>query len=115
MAKIKNLEKVKILWSDDPNVALNEEEKQAIESVNPTEITLKIGLEKNKRGGKTVSIVFNFPHNPDYFEKLAKELKKKCGTGGSFKDDTIEIQGDHRLKLKDILEQKGFKVKLAGG
>ncbi|MEE3214371.1 MAG: translation initiation factor, partial [Pseudomonadota bacterium] len=46
---------------------------------------------------------------------LAKELKKRCGTGGALKDGIIEIQGDHRQVLKEALEKKGFKVKLAGG
>jgi len=46
---------------------------------------------------------------------LAAELKKRSGVGGSVKNGTIEIQGDNRELLKQILEQKGFQVKLAGG
>ena len=46
---------------------------------------------------------------------LAAELKKRSGVGGSVKDGTIEIQGDNRELLQQILAQKGFKVKLAGG
>lgn len=117
MAKLIKKEEPNIVWSDDPNVENAKKSKGAEAEVEiiPSAITLKIGLEKNKRGGKVVSIVFNFPRNDSYFEALAKELKKKCGTGGSFKADAIEIQGDHRQKLKDLLEAKGFKVKLAGG
>ena len=48
-------------------------------------------------------------------KKLAAELKKRCGCGGSVKDGNIEIQGEKRDLLKQLLEQKGFKVKLAGG
>ena len=47
--------------------------------------------------------------------KLAAELKKKCGCGGSLKDGIIEIQGDKRDLIKTLLEAKGMKVKLAGG
>ncbi len=83
--------------------------------VNPSEVTIKIRLEKNGRGGKQVSVLFNFPNNPDYFSKLTKKLKNQCGTGGSFKTDQIEIQGDHRNKLKVILEKMNFNVKFAGG
>ncbi len=46
---------------------------------------------------------------------LAKQLKQLCGTGGTVKEWTIEIQGDQRENLKAELEKRGFKVKLAGG
>lgn len=85
------------------------------QTINPSEVEIKIRVEKKGRGGKAVSVLFNFPHNPDYFKKLTKKLKAQCGTGGTFKDDTIEIQGDQRNKLKESLEKMGFKVKLAGG
>ncbi len=77
--------------------------------------TLKVRLEKKSRGGKTVTVVFELPLNDAYFEELGKKLKSLCGTGGSFKNNMIEIQGDHREKIKTHLEKLGFKVKLAGG
>lgn len=83
--------------------------------LKPTEHTLKIRLEKNSRGGKMVTVVFELPQNEDYFKEVAKKLKSLCGTGGSFKNNMIEIQGDHREKIKTHLEKLGFKVKLAGG
>lgn len=46
---------------------------------------------------------------------LAAELKKKCGSGGAIKQGNIEIQGDKRELIKQLLEAKGMKVKLAGG
>jgi translation initiation factor 1 len=52
---------------------------------------------------------------PTELKALCSELKKQCGCGGSVKGFTIEIQGDVRDKLKGILENKGMKVKLAGG
>lgn len=81
----------------------------------PSAHTLKIRLEKNGRGGKTVTVVFELPSNEAYFKELEKKLKGLCGTGGSFKNNMIEIQGDHREKIKAHLEKLGFKVKLAGG
>lgn len=81
----------------------------------PTQHTLKIRLETNGRGGKAVTVVFELPNNEAYFKELSQKLKGLCGTGGSFKNNMIEIQGDHREKIKTHLEKLGFKVKLAGG
>lgn len=83
--------------------------------LKPSEHTLKVRLEKNGRGGKVVTVVFELPANEEYFSDLAKKLKAQCGSGGSFKNSMIEIQGDHREKVKTFLEKTGFKVKLAGG
>lgn len=86
--------------------------------IEPTKTTLKIRVEKNQRGGKTVTVIFDLPNNPPYFEDLTKKLKATCGSGGTFKNypkAQIEIQGDHRLKAQSTLEKIGFKVKLAGG
>ncbi len=81
----------------------------------PSLYTLKIRLEKNSRGGKMVTVIFELPPNDDYFKHLTQKLKSLCGAGGSFKSSTIEVQGDHREKIKVFLEKLGFKIKLAGG
>jgi translation initiation factor 1 len=46
---------------------------------------------------------------------LAKELKRACGSGGTIREDSIEIQGEHREKVADLLVKMGYKVKIAGG
>lgn len=115
MAKLFKKEEPVILWSDDPKENNKKNKEPSFEPVVPENYTLKIRLEKNKRGGKVVSVIFELPSNDEYNKKLCKELKSKCGTGGSVKEDTIEIQGDHRQKLVELLEKKGFKAKLAGG
>lgn len=81
----------------------------------PSDYTLKIRRETNGRGGKAVTVVFELPDNEAYFKELTSKLKTHCGSGGAFKQSTIEIQGDHRDKMKAFLEKLGFKVKLAGG
>ena len=64
---------------------------------------------------KGVCLISGIDENDEALAKLAAELKKKCGCGGSVKDGVIEIQGDKRELLKTLLEAKGMKVKLAGG
>jgi translation initiation factor 1 len=67
------------------------------------------------RNGKPVSLITGLPLDDQALRALAKELKSKCGTGGTVKDGIIEIQGEHREKLVEELEKRGFKVKIAGG
>ena len=72
--------------------------------------------EKAGRGGKTVTVVANFvgiglPEK----EKLAKEMQKACGTGGTVKNGRIEIQGDKREEVARILSKAGFRPVFAGG
>ena len=49
------------------------------------------------------------------FKALSKELKQACGSGGTIKDGVIEIQGEHRQKIADVLTKQGYKVKISGG
>jgi translation initiation factor 1 len=85
-----------------------------VEKIYPENITIKMRLEKNGRGGKTVTVLFELPNNEAYFEDLTKQLKNHLGTGGTFKNRRIEIQGDHKIRIQAFLEKKGFKVKQAG-
>jgi len=68
-----------------------------------------------KRKGKPTTIIEGYTGSDDDFKILAKELKTKLSVGGSFKDDSIIIQGDYRDKIMTILKEKGFRVKRVGG
>lgn len=68
-----------------------------------------------KRKGKPITIIDGYNGATEDFKKLAKEIKTKLSVGGSFKDDTIIIQGDYRDKIMQILKDKGFNVKRVGG
>jgi len=68
-----------------------------------------------KRKGKPITIIEGYTGSDDDFKILAKELKTKLSVGGTFKDDSIIIQGDYRDKIMKILTDKGFKVKRVGG
>ena len=68
-----------------------------------------------KRKGKPTTIIEGYTGSDEDFKILAKELKTKLSVGGSFKEDSIIIQGDYRDKIMTILKEKGFKVKRVGG
>lgn len=76
---------------------------------------VRIRRETKGRKGKGVTVVENVPLDEPELKKLAKELKAKCGSGGTVKEGRIEIQGDRREILQAELAKKGWKAKLAGG
>ena len=86
-----------------------------IKSLPPHEQTAYLHRETKGRGGKTVTLVKNLVLSEKDMKVLAKILKRACGTGGTIKDGLIEIQGDHRQQIADVLRKQGFKVKIAGG
>jgi len=68
-----------------------------------------------KRKGKPITILEGYSGAESDFKILAKELKTKLSVGGTFKNDSIIIQGDYRDRIMKILREKGFKVKRVGG
>lgn len=76
---------------------------------------VRVGRETKGRRGKGVTTVSDIPLDEDGVLELAATLKQKCGTGGTVKDGTIEIQGDQRDRLAAVLEGLGFRVKRVGG
>ncbi|WP_413728798.1 stress response translation initiation inhibitor YciH [Sodalis sp. RH19] len=76
---------------------------------------VRIQRQTSGRKGKGVCLITGLAGDDNALALLAAELKKKCGCGGAVKQGVIEIQGDKRELLKQLLEAKGLKVKLAGG
>lgn len=81
----------------------------------PQDGVVRVARETKGRKGKGMTLITGVPLPVDGLKKLAKELKQKCGTGGTLKDGVIEIQGDHRDTLIELLKAKGWTVKKAGG
>ena len=77
----------------------------------PTRLVAKLRMEKKGRGGKTVSVVDGLPHNAAFLKELCQDLKRACGTGGAVSEGTIELQGDLRDRIRELLLKKGFVVK----
>lgn len=81
----------------------------------PLDGFIRIFRETKGRKGSGVTLVKGLHSETQDIKKLAKQLKQHCGCGGAVKDGCIEIQGDQREKIKQWLEAKNYKVKLAGG
>ncbi len=81
----------------------------------PGQQTAYLHRDSKGRGGKVVSLVKNLVLPPDELKDLCTQIKQACGTGGTVKDGVIEIQGDHRPKIAQVLEKLGYKTKIAGG
>jgi translation initiation factor 1 len=92
-----------------------ESEPEINEELTPDRHNLKIQVSRKGKGGKIVTIVSGFQLSVETLTNLTKQLKNQCGTGGTTKDAEIEIQGDHRQKLLEILTKLGYKAKLTGG
>jgi translation initiation factor 1 len=77
----------------------------------PARVVAKLRMEKSGRGGKTVTVVYDLPRNREFLKELAAELKRACGVGGTVVDDTVELQGDVRERVRPILANKGWTIK----
>jgi translation initiation factor 1 len=77
----------------------------------PDRPVAKLRLEKAGRGGKTVTVVFGLPQNAGFLKDLAQELKRACATGGGVREDGVELQGDLRDRVRELLTARNFVVK----
>ena len=77
----------------------------------PDRITARLRIEKAGRKGKTVTVVEGLPRNRAFLKDLVGELKRGCGSGGKAADTHVEIQGDHRDRIRELLRSKGWVVK----
>ncbi|MFB8791605.1 MAG: translation initiation factor [Potamolinea sp.] len=89
--------------------------ERAVPELPPNQQNLRVQASRKGRGGKTVTVISGFQVKPETLAKLLKQLKNQCGTGGTAKENTLEIQGDHTQKLVEILIGLGYKAKISGG
>ena len=76
---------------------------------------VKVRRETSGRRGKGVTTISGVPLRDAELKELSGRLKKRCGVGGSVKDGVIELQGDHRGVVMEVLRAEGFDAVLAGG
>lgn len=84
-------------------------------SAHPNDGVVRIGRETKGHGGKTVTVITGLALDAEGLKHLAKRLKVRCGTGGTIRDGSIVIQGDHRQVLLEEIKKAGFVAKIAGG
>jgi translation initiation factor 1 len=109
--------KTKLVYSTDRAISRREKppEKSIQARVHPVQQKVIIRLERKGRGGKSVTVIegMQMPHKER--EALLKILKVKLGTGGTVKETSLEIQGNHCEWLMEELEKKGYNPRRSGG
>jgi translation initiation factor 1 len=85
--------------------------RRASAAAIPARVVAKLRMEKKGRGGKTVTVVYDLPNNDAFLKELVGELKRACGAGGAVAEGAVEIQGDLRDRVSDVLIKKGWTVK----
>lgn len=106
MSKNKNL--VGVVYSTNPDFQYQYDDPAEAETLPLNQQKLRVRIERNGRGGKTVTVVDGFVGADDDLAALGKTLKTKCGVGGSAKDGQIIIQGDFRDRLITLLKDLGY-------
>lgn len=108
MAKKNTSDKNGFVFSTDPNFRFEVEENEIKNTLAPAQQALRILLDKKQRAGKAVTLVTGFIGKEEDLEKLGKQLKNFCGTGGSVKDGEALVQGDQRDKVLQWLLKNGY-------
>ncbi|MBD0263435.1 MAG: translation initiation factor [Tolypothrix sp. T3-bin4] len=98
-------------FGNDNSAAL----ERPTQELPPQQQNVRVQATRAGRKGKTVTVITGFQAKPETLADLVKQLKAQCGTGGTVKDNEIEIQGDHKQKILDILIKLGYKAKISGG
>jgi len=80
----------------------------------PQQQNVRVQVTRRGKGGKTVTEITGFQTTDEILTKITKQLKNQCGTGGTWKEQAIEIQGDHSQKILQMLLSLGYKAKVSG-
>jgi translation initiation factor 1 len=104
-----------VVFSTNPDFEYQYENEQQAQTLPPQQQNLKVMLDKKARAGKQVTLVTGFVGQEEDLKELGKQIKNKCGVGGTIKDGEVVIQGDFRDKILQLLTAAGYKAKKAGG
>ena len=100
-----------VVFSTNPDFAYQTGQIAQAETLPPAKQRLVVGIDRRNRGGKQVTLVTGFAGKEEDLKELGRQLKVKCGVGGSAKDGEITIQGDLRDKVTALLKEWGYNAK----
>ena len=100
-----------MVYSTNPNFQFITEEEQEPQTLEPSKQRLIVSIDRSGRAGKQVTLVKGFVGTQENLAALGKQLKVKCGVGGTAKDGEITIQGDLRDKVTELLKGMGYNAK----
>jgi translation initiation factor 1 len=107
-------DKSRLVYSTDTIVPRKENPPKKV-TAHVSQKKVSVRLERKGRGGKCVTLIEGLSLSAKDRECLLKQFKTQMGTGGVLKDNTLEIQGDHRDAIMAILQDRGYKPKRSGG
>ena len=99
-----------LAYSTDKDFFNNFPEPESLDTLPKDRQKLRVTLDAKQRAGKVVTLVDGFTGTTEDMEALGKQLKTKCGAGGSIKDGYIIIQGDYKLKVITWLKDWGYTL-----
>ena len=97
-----------VVFSTNPDFSYQDDSVEQNNTLSPQQQKLRLRIEKNGRGGKTVTVISGFEGTEDDLKQLARLIKTRCGVGGTSKEGDIIIQGDFKNKIIEILKQEGY-------
>lgn len=111
MSKRKDMSRDRVVYSEFGNNSNSAAFERAVQELPPSQQKIRVQSSRKGRKGKTVTIISGFQSKPETLAKLLQQLKGLCGAGGTVKEMTLEIQGDHREKIIDKLTHLGYNTR----
>jgi translation initiation factor 1 len=104
-----------VVFSTNPDFGYESEGSEEPDTLPPGRQQLVVLRDRKNRKGKTVTLIRGFQGKEDDLKELGRDLKRKCGVGGSAGEGEILIQGDFTDRIIGLLKEKGYQVKRSGG